>query len=113
MVSKDSFLKNLEAIIEESLTNEDLDNQYLAQELAISERQLYRKIKEIVNQSPNQFIRSYRLKKAMELIESQQYTTVQEIAMSVGYQNVHYFSKIFLAAHGETPMEVLKRLNLR
>ncbi len=72
-----------------------LDNQYLAKAMTISERQLYRKIKETIGQSPNQFIRSYRLKKAMEFIESKKYLTVQEVAGRVGYQNVYYFNKVF------------------
>lgn len=113
MVSENIWLKKLETIIATKLDAPTLDNQYLAQAMAVSERQLYRKIKEISGQSPNQFIRNYRLKKAMEFIESRQYLTVQEVAGKVGYQNVHYFSKAFFAAHGESPMQVLKRFNLR
>ncbi len=113
MTSKDFFLEKLETIIEQALTNQDLDNQYLAHEMGISERQLYRKVKETAGVSPNQFIRSYRLKKAMALIESKRYSTVQEIAAKVGYQNLYYFSKVFLVEFGESPMQVLKRLNLR
>lgn len=113
MISEDSWLKKLETIIATKLDDPTLDNQYLAQEMGMSERQFYRETKASSRLSPNHFIRTYRLKKAMEFIEEGQYLTVQEVALRVGYQNIHYFSKIFLTEHGESPMEVLKRLNLR
>ena len=113
MISEDLWLKKLEAIIATKLDDSTLDNQYLAYEMGLSERQFHRKTKASSGFSPNHFIRTYRLKKAMEFITKGQYLTVQEVALHVGYQNTHYFSKVFLAEHGESPMEVLKRLKLR
>lgn len=113
MIPEDAWLKKIEELISAKLEGQDLDNQYLAQEMRMSERQFYRKIKAKSGLSPNHFIRTCRLKKAMEFIEKGEYLTVQEVALTVGYQNVHYFSKVFVAEYGESPMEVLKRLSLR
>ena len=76
MKSQDIWLEKLEGILEKSFAYQDLDNQYLAKEMGISERQLYRKVKIITRQSPNLFIRSHRLEKAMALIESKAFLSI-------------------------------------
>ncbi|MEM6317216.1 MAG: AraC family transcriptional regulator [Bacteroidota bacterium] len=102
------WLNRLHAIIEENLSKEDMDNSKLSEFLGISERQLYRRCKEITKKTPNEYIRLYRLNKAKEMLENGQFMTIKETCYAVGYVNVGYFQKQFKQLHGVSTMEVLR-----
>ena len=88
----DSFLEDVLQSIDTNLENELFGVEMLCRELAISERQLQRKLKSTTNKSPNQLISSVRLHRAKELLLSQKYN-ISEIAYKTGFSNPAYFSK--------------------
>lgn len=52
---------------------------------------------------------SVRIKKAIELIQSGQFTTIKTVAEKVGYFSSRYFTKVFLKSTGITPSEYIKK----
>jgi AraC-like DNA-binding protein len=64
------FLKQLNAVIEAHLEDEQFSVEELAMELGLSRSQLHRKLNAINGKSTSQYIREYRLGKAMELLQS-------------------------------------------
>ena len=110
----DSFwLDKFLSLLELNLGQPQLSNEFLAKEMGISKRQFYRKVKAETGVSPNHFIQQYKLQKAMKMLQSGNFHTVQEISLKLGYQNQHYFSMAFEKKYHERPFEVLKRLGLR
>jgi signal transduction histidine kinase/DNA-binding response OmpR family regulator/ligand-binding sensor domain-containing protein len=89
-----TFLTRVMDVIEAHLGSEEFGVQMLSDSLNLTQRQLHRKLSAIANQSPNEFIRSFRLHRARQLLE-QQAGTVSEIAFRVGFSNLSYFSKCF------------------
>lgn len=73
----------------------------------MSQSQLHRKLKAILNMSSNQFIRSVRMHRAKELLTSGA-GNISEIAYRVGYDDPGYFSKTFRTFFGKLPSEVQK-----
>ncbi len=73
-------------------------------QMGMSKSQLYRKITFITGLSPNDFIREYRLKKAVEFIEKQQ-GNISEIAYASGFSSLSYFSKCFQKRFGILPSD--------
>ena len=71
----------------------------------MSESQLYRKLKAITNKSTAIFIRSVRLEKAKELLQSTN-LTVSEIAYTTGFSNPNWFGKAFKEEFGKSPSEI-------
>lgn len=94
-------LEKLIAFIEEHLSS-DINMKDLSRSLGMSYTALYRLIKSTTHQTPSLFVRSYRLKKALYLIES---TTlnISEIAYDVGFKDPNYFSRTFKEAFGVAP----------
>lgn len=91
--------------------NHHLSNDYygvntLCREIGVSERQLQRKLKAIIDKSPNQLISSIRLNKAKELILSKQ-NTISEIAFQTGFSSPSYFSKCFKKAFEISPSDLV------
>ncbi|MEM1123161.1 MAG: AraC family transcriptional regulator [Bacteroidota bacterium] len=102
------WLNRLNAAIEENLSKEHMDNSKLSELLGISERQLYRKCKEITTKTPNEYMRIYRLHRAKEMLKNGQFMTIKETCYAVGYVNVGYFQRQFKKLHGISAMDVLR-----
>jgi DNA-binding response OmpR family regulator len=99
------FLERLKEIVEANMAEEDFDVKRLSAKAGLSDRQLERKLKALIDQTPNQFIRSMRLQRAKQLLE-QNAGTVSEIAYRLGFNNLSHFSKNFREAFGVLPSEV-------
>jgi len=101
---EEKFLLAVKKEIEKNLSNEWYGVEDLASSLSFSRSQLYRKLKSICDQSPNEMIRHFRLVRAKELLE-QNKGSVSEIAYEVGFSSLSYFSKEFKKKWGTTPSE--------
>ena len=83
------------------------DSASLAQNLMLSESQLYRKLKSITGKSTALFIRSIRLQKARELIHSTD-EPISQVAYEVGFNDPSWFSRVFKEEFGFAPSDLTK-----
>ena len=104
-----AFIDELIAAIEANLSNPDMDVDYVCTQMSMSRTKLYTKIKNISGQSINDFIRSIRLKKAVQLMTQEDMQLI-EVVYSVGIQTQSYFTKAFKNEFGKTPTQFLKDL---
>jgi signal transduction histidine kinase/ligand-binding sensor domain-containing protein/AraC-like DNA-binding protein len=105
--SDEKFLSEIIEIIEQKVSDSDLNVNALSVVSGISSKQIYRKIKQLTGMSPVEFIRSVRLKKAAMLLAQKKFT-VAEVMYMVGFSNHSYFSKCFQAEFGKTPKQYLE-----
>lgn len=101
------FMEQLYKIIDEHLDENELNVQQLAKELFVSYSFLYNKLKSLTGETPQHFLTTYRMNKAMELIKSQKYT-VSEVSYMVGSSSLANFSKAFKKQFGMSPSGVNK-----
>lgn len=99
------FLNRLTLTLEQHLDDETLSVESLARKMFVSRMQLLRKLKALVGQSPADFIRNYRLERAMNLLKSKD-GNVSQVAAKVGFGNEKYFSTVFKERFGLSPSEV-------
>lgn len=104
---EDAFLQKIRAIIDNNLTDSDLEIDKLSHLLGMSRSQMHRKIKALTGQTPSLFIRAIRLKKAKELLETTA-MNVSEVAYQVGFSTPNYFSDAFTETYGIRPSQVKK-----
>ena len=97
-----TFIEKVEQIVEKNLQNQMFEITELASQVGISRSSLQRKIKKTVNMSPSEFIREVRLKKAIELLKSDEYN-IDEIAIIVGFNSTSYFIRSFKKKYEMTP----------
>lgn len=102
------FIRQVTAIIEDNLANEQFGVSELANELNMSRSNLLRKVKHLTNLSVSQLIRQVRLKHGMDLLRTSS-LTVSEIAYQVGFGSTSYFIKCFREHYGYPPGETNKR----
>lgn len=104
----EKFMEKITEIIESNLTEADLSTSFLCQELNMSSSKLYRKLKELTDLAPNEFIRTIRLKKSAALLKTKKYN-VSEVTNLIGFNDPLYFSRCFKKQFGFPPSKLLNK----
>ncbi|QKJ29527.1 response regulator [Mucilaginibacter mali] len=102
------FLYRCIEIIENSLTDPELEVNAIADKMGMSYSSLYKKIRQVTGQSINGFIRFVRLRKAAELMINTN-CNVNEAAFRVGFNDIKYFREHFHKQFGINPSEFIKQ----
>ncbi|MEL6671152.1 MAG: two-component regulator propeller domain-containing protein [Bacteroidota bacterium] len=105
----EAFLKNAIDIVEKNIDNIHFNVVQFAYELAVSRPLLFTKLKAITNLTPNNFIKTIRLKRAAQILE-QKKLNVSEVAYRVGFKDPRYFSKCFQKQFEKTPTEYMEEM---
>lgn len=103
---KDQFLRRLYQLVEEHLDDSSLSVEWLADQLAMSRKTLYLKVNTLTHLSPNELIRQYRLRKAIDLLRAGH--GASETAYMVGFESPSYFTKVFKEFYHQTPTDYVK-----
>lgn len=101
---EDLFFKKLNEIIQKNLGDELFNIQVLCIEMAMSKSQLYRKFSALTNMSAARYIRTLRMKKAKELLQTTS-MNITEVGYAVGMKSVSVFSKSFKEEFGYNPTD--------
>jgi ligand-binding sensor domain-containing protein/signal transduction histidine kinase/DNA-binding response OmpR family regulator len=103
------FMTRLLHIIDAQLSNPDFEIGYLCQEMGMSRTRLYQKIKSISRQSIGDFIRTVRLKKAVQIMTHED-VSLTEVMVRIGIQTQSYFTKAFKKEFGKTPTQFIQEI---
>ncbi|MGV8095207.1 MAG: two-component regulator propeller domain-containing protein [Mangrovibacterium sp.] len=103
----EKFLSGITHIIEDRISDSDLNVTALCKISGISNKQIYRKIKQLTGMTPVEYIKSIRMKKAAMLLRQRKFT-VAEVMYLVGFSNHSYFSKCFKAEFSKTPWQFME-----
>ncbi len=99
------FIEKLTMFVDANLMNENLSVDDLSDEVAMSSSQLNRKLKALINITPNLFIRKHRLNRAKLMIEKRE-GNISEVCYSVGFSSPAYFTKCFSEEFQVLPSEL-------
>lgn len=109
--SDEKFLNLLMDYTERTWRNADLKVDDFSQQLGYSKSQLYRKMISVIGKSPNIFLKEYRLKEALKLLNKQK-GNISEIAFETGFSTLSYFSKCFQTRYDLSPSDYLRTKKL-
>ncbi|KXB37228.1 response regulator receiver domain protein [Bacteroidales bacterium KA00344] len=101
---EEKFLNKISNLIISNMHDPSFNVERLASEMCMSRSSLHRKIREVSNLTPIDFIRLIKLKKAAELIREHGYRTT-EVCDKIGISSPSYFIKLFQKQFGMTPKE--------
>lgn len=100
----EEFMQKVYVVLEKLYQNPELSASQFASELAMSQSLLYKKLRAIADLGITDFINSFKLKKAVELIRENK-LPIADIAFNVGFNDPKYFSRLFRKFYGMTPSE--------
>ena len=101
----EKFIEKLQTVLDKQLSNSDFTADDFSKEIGMSRMQLHRKLKSLLGVSTTEFLRNERLKAAANLLLKKGNINISEIAYSVGFNDVSYFSKCFKEAYNVSPSE--------
>lgn len=102
------FLQRTLEIVDKHLPDFEFDVDVLAQKLAVSRRQLFRKLRAVTGRTPNALVRSMRLNRAAQLLTHSR-MTVTEITYAVGFSDLKHFRTVFREQFGVLPGEYTRK----
>ncbi|HMR17864.1 MAG TPA: ATP-binding protein [Sphingobacterium sp.] len=106
----EDLIRNIDDHLEEELDNAAYTIEDLSKDIGLSRVHLFRKLKALTGLSPSQYIRNYKLNKALSIIEKE-HIRVADLAYRVGFQDPNYFLKCFKTKFGSTPTEFARNIN--
>ena len=102
------FMERVMEIMEKNYMNSEFDVADFCQQIGMSRSLLAKKLNEHTGQSTSQFIRSYRLDIAKQILMRGDHRNIAEIAFSVGFNDPKYFTRCFTRQYGATPSSFLQ-----
>lgn len=103
-----AFLQKINAVIIANMENELFDASALNREMNMSRTSLFRRLKPLIQQSPATYIKSIRLQKAKELLETTD-ISVGDAAFKTGFQTQSHFTKAFSEMFGFLPSAIRRK----
>jgi signal transduction histidine kinase/ligand-binding sensor domain-containing protein/CheY-like chemotaxis protein/AraC-like DNA-binding protein len=104
----EQLMERIMKYLNANIGSPNLSVDFMAQEVGLSRVHLYRKLKEITNQAPRDFIRNVRLKQAAMLLSEKRYN-ISEISYMVGFSSPIYFTTVFREHYGMSPKEWMEK----
>jgi AraC-like DNA-binding protein len=90
------------------MNDEDFGLDDLMDDMNLSRSTLFRKLHALTDQSPTEFIRTLRLKRAVSLLK-QNFGNVKQVSIEVGFNSLSYFNRSFKKLYGISPVEYMKQ----
>lgn len=103
------FIEKITLLIEENLSSEKIDINYLSDKMCMSGSTLYRKMKALTGLSTNEYIRKVKMENAERLLLEGKFN-ISEIAYKVGMNSTGYFRQCFKEEFGVSPSDYLKQI---
>lgn len=101
------WLSDIEKIFLRHIGDTNFNLSQVAAEMAMSQRRLQQKIKEITGLTPKDYQREIQLEYARRILEAGEAQSISEISYKVGFKDAHYFSTLFQNRYGKKPNEYL------
>ncbi|MBR5842461.1 MAG: helix-turn-helix transcriptional regulator [Bacteroidaceae bacterium] len=96
------FRRKLERIVNARMRNPNLNIDIIASQFGMGRTNFYRKVRELMGMSPNDYLRKCRMERAAELLQSSD-QNIGEICSMVGIPDAQYFSRVFKSYFGVPP----------
>lgn len=96
------FCRKLERIVNTRLRNPNLNIDIIAAQLGLGRTNFYRKVRELMGMSPNDYLRKCRMERAAEMLCNSE-LAINDVCAQVGMPDAQYFSRVFKAYYGVSP----------
>ncbi len=105
----EEMLQRLTCLMEEHIDDSDFNVNKMCEMVHLSHMHFIRKVKQLTGKTPSELLRSFRMKRAKDLL-AQQKINISEVAYQVGYDLPNSFSRVFRQEFGMTPTEYVETL---
>ena len=100
----EALMERIVQSVNQHLDDSEFAVEQLCSEVGISRAHLHRKMKEMTGMPVTEFIRNIRLEQAARLLRERK-LNITQVAYSVGFSNLGYFSTVFRKHFGVSPRD--------
>ncbi|MCX7987374.1 MAG: ATP-binding protein [Bacteroidales bacterium] len=104
-----AFMEKVMQLIQQNYADPNFNVNNIIEKMGISRSVFYAKLKSLSNQSVNDIITNYRIKKSIELLKKN-HLSISEVAMDCGFNDPAYFSRVFKQIYGISPKDFRNQL---
>ena len=108
-ILENRFMVQVNAYVMDNIANSAITAEDMASAVNMSRTLFFTRIKQITGQTPNEYLRTTRLKRAAELLAGDNKLRVTEICYMVGFSSTSYFAKCFQAEYGVLPNQYIEQ----
>lgn len=98
----EKLLEKLEQIVKEQISDPDLSVETISRQIGVSRSQLQRKLKQLTNQNPSDYLKTSRLRYAAFLLTTKN-LSISEVTYEAGFSSLSHFSNSFREFYGMSP----------
>lgn len=92
-------------LVQENITNADLNIAFVCEHLGVSQTTFFRKMRSLMEVSPNDYIRITRLEYAAAILRQMESVRISDVAYQLGFSSPSYFTRCFAQHYGMSPKE--------
>ena len=104
----DHMMERVMKVINENISNPDLNVEFIADKIGISRVHFYRRLKNATGLTPRDFVRNIRLSQAAKLLSEKNFD-ITDVAIATGFRSVSTFSTCFKGYFGMPPTEYARK----
>lgn len=107
-------MERFRKLVDENLTSDKLNIPFLCEQLGVSQTTFFRKMKSVMEVSPNDYIRMARVERAASILLEIEDVRISDVAYELGFSSPSYFTRCFIQHYGMSPKDyvTLKKQNL-
>lgn len=109
--SDQELMKKVDKVIDDQLENPDFNIDILARETGVGRSKLYSRVREITGMTPNTYLLSRKMQKAVEWMRVSPHINISEIGYKLGFNSARYFSLCFKDHYGASPNDYKRKLS--
>ena len=104
------FVEKLDEVILKNISDDTFGSKQMEEALFMSRSTLARKIKDLYDVTPNEYLKNKRLSVAAQMLK-QKNVRINEVSLAVGFRSASYFTKCFKVVYGMLPAEYVNEMN--
>lgn len=105
--SDDKLIERFRILVEENITSDQLNIPFLCEQLGMSQTTFFRKMKSLLNVSPNDYIRVARIEHAAAVLLEVDNVRISDVAYEFGFSSPSYFTRCFIQHYGMSPKDYI------
>lgn len=102
-----ALVERFRKLVEENISSDKLNITFLCEQMGMSQTTFFRKMKSVLNVSPNDYIRIARIERAAAVLLEVENVRISDVAYEFGFSSPSYFTRCFMQHYGVSPKDYI------
>lgn len=104
-----ALVERFKKLVNENISSDKLNIPFLCEQMGMSQTTFFRKMKSVLNVSPNDYIRIARIERAAAVLLEVEHVRISDVSYELGFSSPSYFTRCFMQHYGVSPKDYISR----